>query len=153
MLNYYHNGGIILVTEANLECERLNNQQIIFYENNPNASVEEILNCKEDVPSEMSLYDLKEIVYQNYANCEALNTGASGTLKIAQFAESGCESAISNVIWINELYAEMYLKIEQIECGIRDIDFYPSDKVKNKPYSFKECEKEYIKRKNELCIS
>ena len=153
MLNYYYNDGMVLATEATLDYNPLSEEQIFFYKNNANASLGEILKCRVNVPFEATLYNLKEIVYKAYADCEAFNTGASGTLKIAQFAEYGCSYALANVKWINDLYSEMYLKISQLECGVRDMDLYPSEELKYKPYPFYECEKQYNQRNIELCIS
>jgi hypothetical protein len=151
-MNYYIYKGSILNTEADLSAKDgiivLNEEQFNFAIDKPNATISEILNCELVVNNfevtEQYIYDIKEMVYLSYSECEARNTGASGTLKIAQFAQAGCSKAIANVQWVTDLYTEMYSKIEQISNGNYEVDLFPSESIKQKPYSYRECEEQYI---------
>jgi hypothetical protein len=151
-MNYYIYNNERLKTEADLSAKDgiivLNEEQFNFAIDKPNATISEILNCElvtTDVEvTEQYIYDLKEMIYLSYSDCESRNTGASGTLKIAQFAQAGCSKAIANVQWVTNLYAEMYSKIEQIDNGNYEVDLFPSESIKQKPYSYRECEQQYI---------
>lgn len=151
-MNYYIYKGLILNTEADLSAKDgitvLNEEQIQFYIDNPTATISEILNCElvtnNFEVTEQYIYDIKEMVYKSYSECEARNTGASGTLKIAQFAQAGCSKAVANIQWVTDLYTEMYTKIEQIDNGNYEVALFPSESIKQKPYSYRECEEQYI---------
>lgn len=169
-MNYYHKQGKIYVTEAELNYDSLTENQIQFYLENPTAKVNEVLNCKFDDPVEMPLQMLVDMTTENYSKCEFNNIGASGAIKTNEYAKFGCQLAgcpialacgntascsisltpksLANINWVNTLYAEMFAKIAQIEAGDRTVDLFPSESIKIKPFTFRECTEEFYTVKN-----
>ena len=169
-MNYYHKQGKIYKTGAMLNYDALTENQIEFYEANPNASVSEILNCQFDEPVKIPLQQLVDMTTENYSKCEFNNIGASGAIKTNEYAKFGCQLAgcpialvcgstesctisltpksLANINWVNTLYYEMFYKIAQIEAGDRTVNLFPSENIKVKPYSFRECTEEFYTVKN-----
>jgi hypothetical protein len=143
-MNYYINNGIIHTTEAVLDYTQLTEEQVLFFEANPNASVNEVLACQIDEPYVMPAQLLIDMCYSNYSKCESDNIGASGAVKINEYAKAGCSKSIANCNWVNDLYTEMFTKITQIEGGDRNVNTYPSQELQTKPYTFRECTLEYL---------
>ncbi len=176
-MNYYHKLGKIYITEAELNYDALTENQIQFYLDNKvgydngTVSVSEILNCKFNEPVEVPLQQLVDMTTENYSKCEFNNIGASGAIKTNEYAKFGCQLAgcpialacestasctisltpksLANINWVNTLYYEMFVKIAQIESGDRTVSLFPSENIKTKPYSYRECEEEFITVKRE----
>lgn len=140
-MNYYIHNGIIHITEATLDYNQLNDNQIEFYLSNPNASEYEIINCKLNEEFVQSNEDKIETLSFNYAEVERQNLTPAGLLLLKQYADNGIQKAIDNLNWLVQLYNERDEKIVKI-MNNEDVILYVSENLIKKPFSLFEINQE-----------
>lgn len=155
-MNYYYNQGKIYETEAELSYDTLSPEQTKFRIDNPNASVNEILNCKKEEVAQVTLEQEKEryekIVADNYTKLVNYNVDATLTPPVYDFAKMGAPKCMATYNWFVIRGEERNDKIRAIrncetleELYLVNTNFSETEK----PYSAEELTDEILNSRGE----
>jgi hypothetical protein len=120
-MNYYIHNGIIHVTEAVLDYTPLTEEQTLFFEANPSASGNEVLNCELytlNVPTlEEQKAFLVSIVSNNYTTIVNSNVDATLTPLVYDGAKNGLPKCTATFNWFKQRGIERATKIQAINSA------------------------------------
>lgn len=97
-MNYYIHNGTIHETEAELEYERLTDDQIARYLDGNENTIGYVLNGVASDACGLSCEQLQEMIYKNYEFVETKNLTPAGAVQLKEWCDAGIPYAIENFL-------------------------------------------------------